>query len=89
MGVFSNIRGRKDAHVAEAAVQPELEPKTDASVSHPSASDTDTLSLEARNEREVEQHPDQITKQAEAGTQKVEAAALVWSKTTVWCIYAW
>ncbi|GME45020.1 Major facilitator superfamily [Neofusicoccum parvum] len=93
MGVLDSIRGHKDAHVAEAALQPETEPKTepktDVDVSHPSASDSDTLSLEARNERELQQHPDEITKEAQIGVQKVEAAALVWSKGTVYCIYAW
>lgn len=89
MGVLDNIRGRKDAVVAESTLQPEREPKNDVSVEHPATSDSDTLSLEARHEREIQQNPDQVTKEAEEGVQKAEAAALVWSKKTVWGIYAW
>ncbi|KAK7706832.1 Siderochrome iron transporter 2 [Botryosphaeria dothidea] len=89
MGVLDNIRGRKDAVVAESTLQPERGPKNDVSVEHPATSDSDTLSLEARHEREIQQNPDQVTKEAEEGVQKAEAAALVWSKKTVWGIYAW
>ncbi|KKY13218.1 putative siderochrome-iron [Diplodia seriata] len=93
MGILDNVRGRKDAVVAEAAVQPAqpppYEPKADYTVEHPSDTNSDTLSLEARNEREVEKHPDEVTKNVDQGVQKVEAAALVWTKKTVYCIYAW
>lgn len=54
-----------------------------------SASDSDNLSIEARNEKEVQQHPDQVTAGAQRGIQKAEAAALVWSKNTIFAIYAW
>jgi formate-dependent nitrite reductase cytochrome c552 subunit len=50
---------------------------------------SDTLSLEARNELEVEQHPDQVTADAHIGVQKAEAAALVWGKPALIFIYAW
>jgi hypothetical protein len=50
---------------------------------------SDTLSLEARNEREIEQHPDQVTADAHIGVQKAEAAALVWGKPALIFIYAW
>jgi len=50
---------------------------------------SDTLSLEARNEREVQQHPEQVTADAHAGIQKAEAAALVWGKPALVFIYAW
>lgn len=50
---------------------------------------TDTNSLEAQNEREVQQHPDQITGNAHIGVQKAEAAALVWGKPALMFIYAW
>ena len=52
-------------------------------------SDSDTLSLEARNEKEIELHPDQVTRGAELGVQKAEAAALVWSRKAVLATYAW
>lgn len=50
---------------------------------------SDTLSLEARNEREIEEHPDQVTADAHIGVQKAEAAALVWGKPALIFIYAW
>lgn len=89
MGILDNVRGRKDAVVAEAALQPSQEPKTDFTVDQPSDSNSDALSLEARHEREVEKHPDEVTKNVDQGVQKVEAAALVWTKKTVYGIYAW
>ncbi|KAJ5711109.1 Major facilitator coppper-regulated transporter crmC [Penicillium malachiteum] len=49
----------------------------------------DTQSLEERNEREVLEHPDQITHDAQAGVQKAEATALVWSKKGLYSTYAW
>jgi len=50
---------------------------------------SDTLSIEARNEREVQQHPEQVTADAHIGIQKAEAAALVWGKPALIFIYAW
>jgi len=52
-------------------------------------SDADTLSLEARNEKEVQDNPNQITEDAALGVKKAEAAAIVWSKNVVYCTYAW
>lgn len=51
--------------------------------------DSSRLSLEARNEKEIQQHPNQVTADAHLGVQKAEAAALVWSKKAVWATYAW
>ena len=53
------------------------------------SSDQSRLSLEAQNEKEIEAHPDQVTKDAQLGVQKAEAAALVWSKKAVYATYAW
>ncbi|KKY17973.1 putative siderochrome-iron [Phaeomoniella chlamydospora] len=50
---------------------------------------SETASLEQKNEKEVQVHPDQVTADAQLGVQKAEAAALVWSKTAVYCTYAW
>lgn len=52
-------------------------------------SDADDASLEEKNERQVQQHPHEVTASAELGVQKAEAAALVWTKKTVYCTYAW
>lgn len=46
-------------------------------------------SLEARNEKDVMQHPDEVTSNAQLGVKKAEAAALVWSKKAVYATYAW
>jgi hypothetical protein len=49
----------------------------------------DNLSLVDENEKETVEHPDEITKSAQIGVQKAEAAALVWSKSSVYAIYVW
>ena len=49
----------------------------------------DTLSLEAQNEKETKLHPDEVTRNADTGIQKAEAAALVWPMWAVYCTYAW
>ncbi|KAL4868635.1 hypothetical protein BDV12DRAFT_96981 [Aspergillus spectabilis] len=52
-------------------------------------SDSSDLDLFARNEKEIEQSPDQVTQNAHLGIQKAEAAAMVWSKKAVYATYAW
>ncbi|GAB7355635.1 hypothetical protein MBLNU459_g6356t1 [Dothideomycetes sp. NU459] len=86
MGVLDLVRGRNDTRTAQniaqsGAAEKEVNVSADAS--------SDTLSLEARNEKEIQEHPDQITPGAQLGLQKVEAAALVWSKPVVIATYAW
>jgi hypothetical protein len=49
----------------------------------------DTQSLEERNEREILEHPDEITQKAQVGVQKAEATALVWSRPALYATYAW
>lgn len=39
--------------------------------------------------KEAERNPEHVTAQAGLGQQKAEAAALVWSRPTVFGIYAW
>ncbi|OJI84632.1 hypothetical protein ASPTUDRAFT_40640 [Aspergillus tubingensis CBS 134.48] len=46
-------------------------------------------SLEQRAEKEVQEHPDEITGDAQAGVQKAEATALVWSRKALYVTYAW
>ncbi|GAQ04122.1 siderophore iron transporter mirB [Aspergillus lentulus] len=50
---------------------------------------SDTVSLEEKNEREIIEHPNEITQDAQIGVQKAEATALVWSKTALYATYAW
>jgi len=88
MGFIPTIRLRKNTGVASQVGgfdSDQHEPPLQDS----SASDSDTLSLEARNEKEVQLHPNEITRHADLGVKKAEAAALVWGKKTVWATYAW
>ncbi|KAH8702400.1 siderophore iron transporter [Talaromyces proteolyticus] len=49
----------------------------------------DTQSLEERNEREILEHPNEISQEAQVGVQKAEATALVWSRPALYATYAW
>ncbi|KAK0881488.1 Siderochrome iron transporter 2 [Friedmanniomyces endolithicus] len=88
MGFIPTIRLRKNAGVA-AQVGGFDSDQHEPPLQDSSASDSDTLSLEARNEKEVQLHPNEITRHADLGVKKAEAAALVWGKKTVWATYAW
>jgi hypothetical protein len=90
--------GRNDSHLAAAAASPGTAQPIKAesggvipehSFKDCSASDSDSLSLDAQNEKEIQLHPDEITRNADLGIQKAEAAALVWSKKAVYLTYAW
>jgi len=94
MGVLDLVRGRRSEQVIAEGHEYSHDEKRKAAVSDDPAhsSDTDSqsnLSLAAKEDKEVREHGDQITQDAQLGIQKAEAAALVWSKTTVYCIYAW
>lgn len=91
MGVFDVIRGRNDSQVVEDLGYSEShEPKNlnDVPESPPTESDG-RLSLEERNERNIQLHPDEVTKDAHLGVQKAEATAMVWSKPALFGTYAW
>lgn len=53
------------------------------------ASDSESLDLVDRNEKEILEHPDQVTANALPGVQKAEAVALVWDKKALYATYAW
>lgn len=93
MGIFGRSQRASDAPAQQDTEKADRVPNvtTDTEKSSPYDSDfsSDTSSLEARNEREIQQHPDQITVDAHLGVQKAEAAALVWSKPVLIFIYAW
>ncbi|KAJ5893195.1 hypothetical protein N7504_009886 [Penicillium tannophilum] len=75
--VVDRLKGRKATHTVD-----DLRPvdETDAQLPHSS-------SLEAN--RKDESNADEVTKEAQMGVQKAEAAALMWSKKAVYMIYAW
>ena len=95
MGIVRKIRGLVDTNtVRETPESPEAVENKDLGVAAtPSgdvpAVDSDTLSLEQRNEKEIEVRPDELTPDAHLGLKKVEAAALVWPKWAVRATYAW
>lgn len=89
MGVFDLVRGRQDSRIVRDVHGPGLDTEEKENVDVGVQSDADTLSLEARNEKEVREHPDQVTSSAQEGVQKIEAAALIWGQKTVYAIYAW
>jgi len=66
-----------------------MQPESEKEAQQISASEADSLSLDERNEKEVLQHPNEVTASANEGVKKAEAAALMWSQTTVYLIYAW
>ncbi|CAK1364125.1 unnamed protein product [Cercospora beticola] len=93
MAVLEQIRGRQtEQRTAEAfAVTDDVGGKSPVETSHSKDenSDSDALSLEAQNDKEVQQHPDQVTADAPEGIQKAEAAALVWTKPVLYATFAW
>jgi hypothetical protein len=92
MGFLDKLRSRTErADASEVPVaQPDPKgPQEQSGNAIYESEDSSRLSLEARNEKEVQQHPDAITQEAHLGVQKAEAAALVWSKKAVYATYAW
>ncbi|OJJ36911.1 hypothetical protein ASPWEDRAFT_108520 [Aspergillus wentii DTO 134E9] len=88
------VRNRKDSEiVSDLTATENHQPKQTSPEDPPAYSGSESedrrLSLEARNEKAIEQEPDQVTKSAHLGVQKAEAAALVWSKKAVYITYAW
>jgi hypothetical protein len=88
MGVLDMIRGRNDNSIAQPGEQTDVKHESDANA-YQSGSDSDNLSLEAIDEKEIQAHPNEITRNAQIGVQKAEATALVWSKPAVFATYAW
>lgn len=51
--------------------------------------DRSELDIIEQNEKEIAEHPDTVTKDAQAGIRKAEAAALLWSKPMLFLIFGW
>lgn len=88
VSVFSNLRGRQDSRIVRDVTGPGLDTSKDG-FDVGVSSDADTMSLEARNEKELQIHPNEVTSSAQEGVKKAEAAALIWGQKTVYAIYAW
>ncbi|KAM5360907.1 hypothetical protein ACJA88_014665 [Fusarium oxysporum] len=92
MGFLERIRGHKDAMAQNADRPDETTQHTNLSGKDgvlTSGTSADSLDLLQRNEQEVIQNGAHVTADAQIGIQKAEAAALVWSKKTVYITYAW
>lgn len=92
MGFLERIRGHKDAMAQNADRPDETTQHTNLSGKDgvlTSGTSADSLDLLQRNEQEVIQNGGHVTADAQIGIQKAEAAALVWSKKTVYITYAW
>ncbi|KIV82055.1 hypothetical protein PV11_04191 [Exophiala sideris] len=55
----------------------------------PTDSETDSLDLPDKNEKEIQRDPNHVTQHAQLGVQKAEAVALVWPKWAVYATYGW
>lgn len=91
MHLFRHVGDRKSAESTPVgALEPAKdEINTTQGTAAAPTSDSDSWSLEARNEKEIQANPDHITQGANLGVQKAEAAALVWSRKAVLATYAW
>lgn len=90
MGVFDAFRGRDNqSHIAAAAHEADTAEVKGTDIAVGTGSDSDNLSLEARNEKEAQLNPDAVTADAQLGVKKAEAAAIVWSKKAVVLTYCW
>nr|POE53480.1 hypothetical protein CFP56_28702 [Quercus suber] len=90
---FNATRNRRQehlaAHITQEGAEADHEKSQFAADQTGVASDSDGLSMEERNEKEVQLHPNVVTAGAQLGQQKAEAAALVWSKKAVYATYGW
>ncbi|EXJ81025.1 hypothetical protein A1O3_07313 [Capronia epimyces CBS 606.96] len=85
MSFFAKFKGLETHTIVRKAAQSE----NDKNVSSQSDTDSDGLSLEEQNEKEVIQNPNRVTEHAQLGVQKAEAVALVWPKAAVYATYLW
>jgi hypothetical protein len=85
MGLLDNIRVRNDnARISRSFVEDDA--RRDAAVA---AETLNSSSLEWRDEKELQEHPDVVNEKAETGLKKAEASAVAWDKKAVYAIYAW
>lgn len=84
MGVFDSVR-RRDENSRIVKVFGSYAEERDEVSEVPAQ----TSSMEWQDEKEIQQHPDEVNANASAGLQKAEAAAFVYSKKSLIGIYAW
>ncbi|KAJ5287905.1 siderochrome-iron transporter [Penicillium angulare] len=90
MGAIDAVFGRNEngrmskPFVPSAEGTEKQEPSTDVTPNTPPGED----SLEWRDEKEIQENPDQVNTSVQLGVQKAEAAALVWDKKALYMIYA-
>lgn len=79
----------KHAHAATTSATDSTQPASPAIPPHSSSTPSFGANGASDDEKEAERNPDRVTDQAGLGQQKAEAAALVWSRSAVFGIYAW
>lgn len=84
MGVFDSIRRRDENSRIVKVFGSSAEESDEVSEVPPQ-----TSSLEWQDEKEIQQHPDEVNANASVGLQKAEAAAFIYSKKSLIGIYAW
>ncbi|KAF2773163.1 MFS transporter [Teratosphaeria nubilosa] len=87
--MLTNLRGRKVNHAETNVTDVTGVGKEYGDTPEPTDPISETSSLEEANEKEVQRHPNEVTKDTPLGIQKAEAAALVWPKKVVYATYAW
>lgn len=93
MGIWSKFQGRtgssdsSNAPVEQTTASKGAEQQPNNPVYD--SENSSRLSLEERNEKEIEHNPQHVTDDAYMGVQKAEAVALVWGKKAVIATYAW
>ena len=89
MGALDLIRGRDDnGRMSRPFVPPDSDGKEQGLSASP-AEIPSPESVEWHDEKEIQEHPNEINASADLGLQKAEAAALVYTKKVVVGIYAW
>ncbi|KAJ6180687.1 Major facilitator superfamily domain general substrate transporter [Penicillium mononematosum] len=87
MGVINLTRGRKDRVIVEDLRPAQENEKTDLNVEQNTVDDgLDNL---GHADKEIREHPDEVSANAADGVRKAEAVALVWSKKAVFATYGW
>jgi hypothetical protein len=89
MGFFGQTKRPADVPAQDHVDAEKGEQQPNVATDKYDSDSTDTKSLEARNEQEVQQHPDQVTANAHIGVQKAEATTLVWGKPALIFTYVW
>lgn len=88
MGFLAKLKGRETPPTIRKPSQNQS-PEYDPNVASHTDTDSDSLDLAEKNEKEIQLNPDRVTEDAQDGVKKAEAVALAWPKAAVYATYAW